>query len=254
MTIEERLIREHEADGQSKILLLKEGTFWKAYEQSAYYLHRQFGFKPSAKFIKKVGQTIVSVGFPLPSLVKFFPQTSTIQDTTEIVYIGVSNKCSEQFEAWKAGLQVPDEDAVEEMLTPRYENLPVFKAVYDVLMKSLTASRHFAKDYRYSLGEDMKRALFAVLLNVYRANKQTDKQQRIASIEAAEEKMMEVRLLCRILNDSKQMPKNLYAQMAFDMVEVDKHLANWKRYQKETNRLPQPPQRGGSTETEQFDK
>ena len=135
------------------------------------------------------------------------------------------------------------------MLTPRYENLPVFKAVYDVLMKSLTASRHFAKDYRYSLGEDMKRALFAVLLNVYRANKQTDKQQRIASIEAAEEKMMEVRLLCRILNDSKQMPKNLYAQMAFDMVEVDKHPANWKRYQQtSSNPKTSPnPSKGGET-------
>ena len=230
MTIEERLILEHEADGQSKILLLKEGTFWKAYEQSAYYLHRQFGFKPSAKFIKKVGQTIVTVGFPIPSLVKFFPQTATVEDNTDIVYIGVGNKCSEEFEAWKMGLMVPNEDAVEEMLTPRYENLPVFKAVYDVLMKSLTASRHFAKDYRYSLGEDMKRALFTVLLQVYRANKQTDIELRIACIEAAEEKMMEVHLLCRILNDCKQMPKNLYAQMAFDMVEVDKHLANWKKY------------------------
>ena len=52
----------------------------------------------------------------------------------------------------------------------------------------------------------------------------------LQAFEAAEEKMMEVRLLYRILNDSKQMPKNLYAQMAFDMVEVDKHLANWRRY------------------------
>lgn len=229
MTIEERLILEHQADAKNEILLLKEGTFWKAYEQSAYYLHRQFGFKPSPKFIKKVGQTIVTVGFPLQSLTKFFPQT-TAAYTDEIVYIGVESKCSEGFAVWKTDLQVPDEDAVEEMLTPRYENLPVFKAVYDVLLKSLTASRHFAKDYRYSLGEDLKCALFAVLVYVYRANKQADGQQRVACIEAAEEKMVEVRLLCRILNDCKQMPKNLYAQMAFDMVQVDKHLANWKRY------------------------
>ncbi len=61
----------------------------------------------------------------------------------------------------------------------------------------------------------------------------SDKQRRIACIEAAEEKMVEVRLLCRVLNDCKQMPRNLYAQMAFDMVEVDKHLSNWQRYNKQ---------------------
>lgn len=102
-----------------------------------------------------------------------------------------------------------------------------------MLLTTLDVCKRLTKDYRYSLGEDLKRALFAVLLNVYRANKAQDNAQRVACIEAAAEKMVEVRLLCRILNDCKQMPKNLYAQMAFDMVEVDKHLANWKKYQKQ---------------------
>ncbi len=230
MTIEERLALEQKADVEQKILLLREGSFWKAYEQSAYYLHRQFGFKPSARYIKKVNQTIVTVGFPLQSLPKFFPQTDTSQESDEVVYIWVEQKCSDTFEAWKMGLVPAGEDALEQMVTPRYENLPVFKAVYDVLLKSLTASRHFSKDYRYTLGEDLKRTLFGVLLQVYRANKEQDKQRRIACIEAAEENMVEVRLLCRVLNDCKQMPRNLYAQMAYDMVEVDKHLANWRRY------------------------
>lgn len=230
MTIEERLALEQQADAEQKILLLREGSFWKAYEQSAYYLHRQFRFKPSVRYIKKVSQTIVAVGFPLPSLPKFFPQIAAPHESDETVYICVAEKCSDTFEAWKMGLLPADEDALEEMTTPRYEHLPVFKAVYDVLLKSLTASRHFAKDYRYTLGEDLKRTLFGVLVQVYRANKEQDKQRRIAYIEAAEEKMVEVRLLCRILNDGKQMPSNLYAQMAFDMVEVDKHLANWRRY------------------------
>ncbi len=233
MTIEERLALEQQADPEQKILLLREGSFWKAYEQSAYYLHRQFGFKPSARYIKKVNQTIVTVGFPVQSLPKFFPQTAALNDTTEVVYIRVAEKGSDTFEAWKMGLLPAEEDALEEMITPRYENLPVFKAVYDVLLKSLTASRHFSKDYRYTLGEDLKRTLFSVLVQVYRANKEQDKQRRIACIEAAEEKMVEVRLLCRVLNDCKQMPPKFYAQMAFDMVEVDKHLSNWQRYNKQ---------------------
>lgn len=230
MEIGERLRLEFEAEGEQVLLLLKEGMFWKAYEQSAYYLHRMFGFKPTLKYVKKVAQTVVSVGFPLQSLPKFFPQTEGLPDTEEVVRIPVADKCSEMLEAWKMGLQAEEEQGVEEMLTPRYENLPVFKAVYDVVIKSLTASRRMAKDYRYTLGEDLKKALFRVLVLVYKANKEQDKTVRVQHIEEAEERMVEVRLLFRILNDSKQLPRNLYAQIAFDLVQVDKHLANWRKY------------------------
>ena len=230
MEVSERLQMEAEAAGEGQVLLLKEGTFWKAYEQSAYTLHQMFGFKPSLKYIKKVAQTVVSVGFPLQSLAKFFPQTAGVKPETEVVRIRLKEPPKDDLEAWKMGLQREEETALDEMLTARYENLPIYKAVYDVLMKSLMASRHMAKDYRYTLGEDLKKALFRVLVLVYKANKEKDKTARVACIEEAEEKMVEVRLLCRILNDSKQMPKNLYAQLAFDLVQVDKHLANWRKH------------------------
>lgn len=229
MEVSERLQMEAEAAGEGQVLLLKEGTFWKAYEHSAYTLHQMFGFKPSLRYVKKVTQTVVSVGFPLQSLAKFFPQTAGVKPETEVVRIRVK-ALDEDLEAWKMGLQSEEETVLDEMLTARYENLPIYKAVYDVLMKSLTASRHMAKDYRYTLGEDLKKALFSVLVLVYKANKEKDKTARVACIAEAEEKMVEVRLLCRILNDCKQMPKNLYAQLAFDLVQVDKHLANWRKY------------------------
>lgn len=229
MEVSERLQMEVEAAGEGQVLLLKEGTFWKAYEQSAYTLHQMFGFKPSLRYVKKVTQTVVSVGFPLQSLAKFFPQTAGVKPETEVVRIRVKAP-DEDLEAWKMGLQSEEETVLDEMLTARYENLPIYKAVYDVLMKSLTASRHMAKDYRYTLGEDLKKALFSVLVLVYKANKGKDKTARVACIAEAEERMVEVRLLCRILNDCKQMPKNLYAQLAFDLVQVDKHLANWRKY------------------------
>jgi hypothetical protein len=44
--------------------IYKEGVFWIAYEQSAYYFWLEKGYKPTKKLIKTVGKEVVSVGFP----------------------------------------------------------------------------------------------------------------------------------------------------------------------------------------------
>ncbi|GHT51369.1 hypothetical protein FACS189440_20290 [Bacteroidia bacterium] len=49
--------------------IYKEGAFWIAYEQSAYFFYVQKGYKPTKKFIKCIGQEVVSIGFPENALV-----------------------------------------------------------------------------------------------------------------------------------------------------------------------------------------
>lgn len=96
------LIKQQAATG---ILLLREGLFWRGYEQSAFLLHRLFGFKPTRKFVKRVGQDVVSVGFPAQSLSKYFPEVQP--DGREILceVQGEAMAFSEQdYMAWKASL------------------------------------------------------------------------------------------------------------------------------------------------------
>jgi hypothetical protein len=52
------------------IHIYKEGVFWVAYEQSAYYFWLKKGYKPTKKFIKTIGKEVVSVGFPQNTLAK----------------------------------------------------------------------------------------------------------------------------------------------------------------------------------------
>jgi hypothetical protein len=49
----------------------KEGLFWVAYEQSAYFVWRLKGYKPTKKYVKKVQGEVVAVGFPERGLVGF---------------------------------------------------------------------------------------------------------------------------------------------------------------------------------------
>jgi hypothetical protein len=48
----------------NEIKLYKEGVFWIAYEQSAYYLAQKKGYKATKKLVKSIGQEVVSIGFP----------------------------------------------------------------------------------------------------------------------------------------------------------------------------------------------
>ena len=44
--------------------LYKEGVFWLAYEQSAYYVWLLKGYKPTKKRYKKMDKEVVQIGFP----------------------------------------------------------------------------------------------------------------------------------------------------------------------------------------------
>ena len=64
MTIQEKIILEKDGN----VHLFKEGVFWVAYEKSAYIVCLLKKYKPTKKFIKAVGQEVVSAGFPESAL------------------------------------------------------------------------------------------------------------------------------------------------------------------------------------------
>ena len=104
------LIKQHAATG---ILLLREGLFWRGYEQSAYVLHRMFGFKPTKKLVKRVGQEVVSVGFPVQSLSKYFPDVQPAGNEILCEVQGEAAAFTEQnYTVWKASLPLRESKPV----------------------------------------------------------------------------------------------------------------------------------------------
>lgn len=104
------LIKQQAATG---ILLLREGLFWRGYEQSAYVLHRMFGFKPTKKLVKRVGQEVVSVGFPVQSLSKYFPDVQPAGNEILCEVQGEAAAFTEQnYTVWKASLPLRESKPV----------------------------------------------------------------------------------------------------------------------------------------------
>ncbi|MDR1698536.1 MAG: hypothetical protein LBR75_01750 [Prevotellaceae bacterium] len=102
-------------NGQNEIRLYKEGVFWVAYEQSAYWVHLQKGYKATKRFVKTANQEVVSAGFPDSALAGIMmteqTQASTIQKTEKMCIIVLKQTIDmEKFEVWKKRLspQPPD--------------------------------------------------------------------------------------------------------------------------------------------------
>jgi hypothetical protein len=54
---------------------------------------------------------------------------------------------------------------------PFYTELPVYKDTYPLVLKVFEITRDFPREYRYRVGQDMKRDALHLLRCIYRANK-----------------------------------------------------------------------------------
>lgn len=107
-----------EADNTDRIILYKEGLFWKAYEQSAYITCMQVRpFKPIKKCLKSLdGGEIVSIGFPCKNETKYIGGLQQIESSDNRLVLAASTPIvPADFKEWKARV-------------PLYQPLPAGKS------------------------------------------------------------------------------------------------------------------------------
>lgn len=107
-----------------------------------------------------------------------------------------------------------------------YDNLPVYKATYDLLLMIFRLNRNFQRDYRYTLGENVKNELVALLVCIYQANSTFEKT---AHLLKAREHVVVVKLQIRLLMDLKQINLKQYASAAELIESISKQLAAWHK-------------------------
>ena len=52
-----------------------------------------------------------------------------------------------------------------------YYDLPVFNDTYRLTLKVFELTKHFSREYKFTLGQDMKRDCITLVRSIYRANK-----------------------------------------------------------------------------------
>lgn len=121
-----------------------------------------------------------------------------------------------------------------------YAELPVFKEAYDLVLEVYRSSPTMQREYRYTLGEEIKKEIVQLLFCVYRANMT---RQKAPYIRQARECIELVRLRFRLLHDLKQLPVRQMARMNLRIEEISKQLAAWHKSALEKKKQEADPKR-----------
>jgi len=107
-----------------------------------------------------------------------------------------------------------------------YDQLPVYKATYDLLLNVFQVCQNMERDFKFTVGEKLKNEIIELQINVFRANCREDKSALIGS---ARENSEVVRLMLRLLKDMKQIPLEKFVDLNTTLESVSKQLVAWQR-------------------------
>jgi len=106
-----------------------------------------------------------------------------------------------------------------------YYDLPVYRDTYKLVLAVFELSKDFPKDYKYTLGQDMKRDALQLVRNIYRANKTKQKKELLeAFLDDFELLKFEIRLCVdlKIVSFKKQ------AELTLSMDSIGKQVTGWR--------------------------
>jgi hypothetical protein len=107
-----------------------------------------------------------------------------------------------------------------------YSELPVYKATYDLLLGIFRFTKDFSKEYKYTVGESLKKETIELLTLIYRANARKDKE---AVLQEARERIEVIRLFIRVMKDLHQISIKQFVQINELVENVSKQLAGWQK-------------------------
>lgn len=111
----------------------------------------------------------------------------------------------------------------------RYDELPVYKASYDLLVDIFQFVKNFSREFKYTVGESLKKETLELITLIYRANSRKDKFQ---VLQEARERIEVIRLFIRLLKDLKQINLKKFVQINKQVENVSKQLTGWQKKMK----------------------
>ena len=237
MTQKEIIDIEQENTGYVNLHL--EGTFYKAYEQSAFaFCTRIKAYNVLRKESKTLGRDILYVGFPQSTLDKVLNRQMFTRVDEKTVRVTLSTPIDgNEFLVWRDAQEV--EQASRAMLTPYsrvIENAPVYKTAYDVLTQITLISKNISKNCQTPFGVRLKELAYEACKCVGSVYDVKGEERRVL-IERALPMCEELCFLLQFLKDMKEISLNSFSMLSEKIQSVSKQLSLLRR--KATGPVPE---------------
>ncbi len=106
-----------------------------------------------------------------------------------------------------------------------YYELQVFKDVYTLVQKVFSYTQDFPREYKYTLGQDMKRDAIQLVRSIYRANKAKDK---VVYLETFLDDFELLKFEIRLCVDMKILAIKKQAELSDLMDSIGKQITGWR--------------------------
>ena len=107
-----------------------------------------------------------------------------------------------------------------------YSELPVYKESYDLLVDLFRFAKNFSREYKYTIGESIKKETIEMMMCIFRANRTRSKTSLILQ---ARDHVEVIRLLLRVCKDLRQISLKKFVHLNESIESVSKQLCAWQR-------------------------
>ena len=95
-----------------------------------------------------------------------------------------------------------------------------------MLLAIFRFTKDFSKDYKYTVGESIKKETIELITLIYRANVKRDKNE---VLQEARERIEVIRLFIRLMKDMQQISIKQFVQINESVENVSKQLSGWQK-------------------------
>jgi hypothetical protein len=107
-----------------------------------------------------------------------------------------------------------------------YYSLPVYRDTYKLVLKIFEITQNFSREYKYTLGQDMKRDAMQLVRSIYRANKATTKKREY--LEDFLDDFELLKLEIRLCTDMKMLSVKKLCELSLLMEGIGKQVTGWR--------------------------
>ncbi len=110
-----------------------------------------------------------------------------------------------------------------------YDQLPVFKTSYELLLKIYDIDRLLPKEHKHVLWEKLKALGLELVVSIYQANSSTDKKPIIVTLITQIET---IKIIVRVSRDIGAISIPQYADISLLVDSITKQLRWWEKFMK----------------------
>lgn len=108
-----------------------------------------------------------------------------------------------------------------------YNQLPIYRDSYLLLTEIYKVTTKFPRDYKYTLGQDMKRDVLTLFRDLYGANVSADKRQYHLDNFLTSFELLKIEI--RLCVDLNVLSINKLAQLSLIMDSIAKQAQGWRK-------------------------